>query len=302
MAVGAVTIYLLNARQLHSSLADTLPNKKLVASSPLGNVLATYFYYIAAKPDPELLAIHTQMVNHMVTSELQTFYQSLDWSTKVPLIEYDSSPRSAWHELDAKGNPKANYLLYWSSLRSFMQQIYVANLPPIDIQHPVVHFRCSDSPFNKHNEYHIPKASSVTWMAQQIKKRGYNKITMLSCNSHRSLDQNSCQKYSEYYAQIFSDAGIEVQTQCNSILFDFALMVHSPVLVALNASSFSFMAGVAKDPNNFISCNMGKEIKGKYYLQTNADWVLDPAEPLLHSQVKDYNNTKDVIAKLHDIR
>lgn len=300
--MSVVTIYLLNANKPNSNLADTLPHKNLVASSPLGNVLATYFYYIAAKPDPELLATHNDMINHMITSDLQTFYRSLDWSVKTPLIEYNSPPRSAWQQLDAQGNPKVNYLYYWSSLRAFMQQIYANNLPTIATQHPVVHFRCSDSPFNKHNEYHIPKASSVAWMAQQIKNRGYNKVTMLSCNTHRSLDQNSCQKYSEYYAQIFNAAGLEVQTQCNSILADFAMMVHSPLLVALNASSFSFMAGIAKEPRDFISCNMGKEIKGKYYLQTNVDWILDPNAPLLHAEVKNYNDTDAVIAKLHDIR
>lgn len=293
-------VYFFNTKTHSSAIAEHFKNKNISVSSPLGNVLASYFYYIAAQPDPELLITHKNLLQHMPASELHEFYRNLDWSISRPLVEYKSAARSAWHQLDATGKPKANYLRYWSTLRIFMQRLYAENLQQMQVDSPVVHFRCSDSPFNKHNEYHIPKESSVVWMAKQVKDRGYNKVTMLSCNSHRSLDQNSCQKYSAYYAKIFTDAGIKVETQCNSILSDFTMMVRSPLLVALNASSFSFMAGVAKEPHNFISCNMGKEIKGKYYLQTDVDWILDPQAPLLHADVNDYNDSAAVIAKLHD--
>ena len=135
-------------------------------------------------------------------------------------------------------------------------------------------------------------------MAEQIKSRGYDKLIILSCNNHRTLDQSSCAKYIEFYSELFSKFDIKVETQCNSILKDFALMVYSPLLVSLNASSYSFMAGIAKNPQDYISCNMGLENQGKYVLQENVDWVLDNRAPLLHKDVKDYNNTDEVIALL----
>lgn len=42
------------------------------------------------------------------------------------------------------------------------------------------------------------------------------------------------------------------------------------------------------------------EIKGKYLLQTEGDWIIDWREPLLHYVVKNYHYVRDVIAKLKD--
>lgn len=285
----------------HAKLAKPVANATATqptTTTPLGNVLSAYFYYLGAKHDQAIVARHAKFIAAYIDPELKQFYQSLNWHYSIKAVSFASDSRAAWNQINYDGTYKPNFLHFWQNLRPLMQDIYAKTLPNNTTPYPVVHFRCSDSPFNKHFQYHIPTRASVEWMAQLIKNRGYDKVILLNCNAHRSLDQNSCAKYTDYYRRIFTSAGLGVQMQCSSIFNDFAAMVRSPLLVSLNQSSFSFLAGVAKDPHDYIACNMGIEIDGKYILQTEADWILDPRPPLLHTQVLDYNQADTVIAQL----
>jgi hypothetical protein len=279
-----------------------LPEKKK-EFVPLGNVLARYFYYIttATKVDNEVFERFALDTGNVSDQKLRAFYKNFDWSIQSNPIAYRSSGDSSWNQLNSDGSHKDQFLSYWQKVRPLARRLFFENSVMNSVKYPVVHFRCSDSPFNKHNQYHMTKSSSVQWMAGQIKNKGFDEIILLSCNLHRSLDFDSCAKYIEYYSNIFARSGIKVNQQCESIYEDFFTMVYSPLLVSLNSSSFSFMAGVAKDPEDYISCNMGIEINGVYYLQSDGDWILDPNPPLLHKDVRDYHDTISVINGLeHD--
>lgn len=274
-------------------------HKSFGYTNSMGNILQAYFYTTNTpyKDDP---INHRKKATIATEFELKRLYNRLHWYRQYNHIDYKSNTDSAWHQINPDNTVKENYLTFWQSTRPLMQKTYNAYIKPIDIDHPVVHFRCSDSPFNKNDKYHLPKVATVQWMAEQVKNRGYNKVTILCCNQHYRMDKNSCGKYAEFYGQVFKDAGIDYSVECNSILKDFALMYYSPLLISLNQSSYSFMAGVAKDPKSWISCNMGIEREYGYVLQRDVDWILDQMEPLLHRDVTDYNDTKDVISKLRN--
>lgn len=297
MAAVVFFIYKMHTTKLIAENQQNSLHKRFISTSPFGNVLSEYFYYISQLCDNDAL-IHRSNISFTYDPDVRNFYESLNWRLKVDPVDYQSDPRATWNQVNMDGSLKPNFLKYWQNIRPVMREVFEATLPAIEVQYPVLHFRCSDSPFNKHNQYHMTKGSSIAWMAKQIKNRGYDRVTLLSCNQHRSLDQNSCQKYIDFYAEIFNNEGVSVEVQCNNIIQDFAMMVYSPILVTINASSFSFMAGISKDPHNYISCNMGIEINDRYYLQSEADWILDPQQPLLHKYVTDYNDTQDVINKL----
>ena len=268
-------------------------------TNELGNRLAEYFYYTNTDAASELHLNSERARNaRNKNPELRDFYNKLDWQRRR-VIEYKSDPDSAWNQIDHSNAEKPSYLQFWQTLRPIVQETYYATLPPLTVPHPVVHFRCSDVPFKKYAYYYLSKVSTVKWMAQKIKERGFTKVTMLGCNKHRQLAQKvACHEYIDFYAQTLKDSGLDVELQCNSILQDFSMMVYSPLLVSLNTSSFSFMAGVSKNPQDYISCNMGVEFNGKFILQTQADWLLDNEQPLLHQEVSDYNHVDDVIKKL----
>lgn len=267
---------------------------------PLGNTLAKYFYDIngVSVVEYDVNELFMVDVENVTGFKLKKFCKEIDWSLKGSPIAYQSDGSSSWNQLNRDGSAKENYLNYWQATRTLANKFYADNIDKMYINDPVIHFRCSDIPFIKHRQYHMTKAASVRWMADQVKSRGYDKVILLSCNSHHGLDSDSCAKYIDFYTGLLEQSGIAVTRQCKSIYYDFATMVNSPLLVSLNSSSYSFMAGIAKDPANYISCNMGIEVEGVYYLQTEADWVLDVNPPLLHKDVSSYHDVTDVIRKL----
>ncbi len=195
-----------------------------------------------------------------------------------------------WHALDREG-----FLEFWKDARYKIKDAYDKSISDEYkyVNYPVIHFRCSDIPFNRHEEYHIPKRSTIIWISDELKKRGYKTAYFLNCIKHltkNDIHASVCEKLSNLYIEIFKENGIILLPECNSVMKDFYMMVYSPILVSLNPSSFSFMAGISKDPNNYISCDMGIEVNGVYKKQTETDWVTDKNEPVLHRDVKDYKN------------
>ncbi len=304
IVIGTVIMYR-RAHTVVNGVSQLDPHKivKLESTDPnaIGNVMASYFYYVYAADRKTALEhpIDSHVLNNASDLELRDFFARLNWTQPTNAYNYLSSAEEAWNQLYS-GQAKPNYLGFWQYVRPKMQELYTRSLPNLAVSQPVIHFRCSqrDSPFNKHAQYHLTKAASVEWMAQQLRARGYDSAILLSCGASRTANKNVCSQYTDLYISLFQQAGIQVASQCNSILHDFALMYRAPMLVALNASSFSFMAGVAKNPNDFISCNMGAELGGKYYLQTEADWILDSHKPLLHKNVLTYNSPTFVIPQL----
>lgn len=273
-----------------------------VKTPALGNYLQGYFYYRlsahATQQDPNVyMRMHKGRAK---TNELNRFYAKLSWRREPNQVNFLSDWDTTWQAYDGR-EIRDNYLNYWQRVRQVAKQEYDASLPKVEINIPVIHFRCSDAPFIKHSMYHLTKKTSVEWMAAQVKGRGYTKAILLNCSkNHYSLDKDSCSKYVDFYKEIFTAAGVEIIVQCGSQLQDFSAMYNSPLLVSLNQSTFSFMAGIAKDPSDYISCNIGYEGSDGYMLMSReqADWVLDQQVPLLHAQVADYNDPNSVIQQL----
>lgn len=270
--------------------------------SSLGNNLCSYFYYKATNLQDIFVSRIKSAWKIDADKELRKFYKTLEWQRIDSATPFYSAHYAAWMPYDAVGREKPNYLEFWQQLRPTIATTYKKKLPKKQVLHPVMHFRCSDVPFIKMGFYHLTKRSTVEWMASKILDKGYNHIIILNCDKHKRHHADyACQQYLQYYVGILVNQGISVDYQCDSVLQDFASMFYSPLLVSLNPSSFSFMAGIAKDPNNYIACNMGVEYEGEYFFQTKTDWVTDTNEPLLHAHVEDYNDVEKVIPLLDEI-
>jgi hypothetical protein len=261
----------------------------------LGNRFAEYFYY--TWKNDKLGLFKNRILSRMTKNdELKTIYNKLI-NNDIKLIKnkkiiYDSYGDNSWHP-----NNK-NYTLYIKNIRPYVNKVYKKIFDKMDIKYPVVHFRCSDIPMNQVGKrisyYHIPKLESILWISKKIKERNYKKIIFLTCDNHRSVKNNkkTCNNLSNSYINMFKNQNIDVKIQCESILYDFATMIYSPLLISLNASSFSLMAGISKNPNDYITTNMGVEVDGKYKLQKEGDWTIYPKEPYLHKNIKDYSSDK----------
>ena len=271
--------------------------------SAVGNMLVEYFYLTNSKNAiDEKIARRCDCDKQIENDILREFYSKLVWERQPDLIDYSSIPPSAWNQINDDGSEKANYLQFWQHVRPSVRAFYEKNIQRIEIPYPIVHFRCSDSPFIRNNEMHLVKVSTVKWIADKIKAKGFSKVIMLNCQGHQlkgKSSQKSCIKYADFYVEQLKNNGLEVELQCNEMFKDFAMMIYSPLLVSLNSSSFSFIAGISKNPNDYVSCNMGAERDGVYYFQTNADWAIDHNQPVLHKDVARYGKVADVIDMLN---
>ncbi len=267
--------------------------------TPLGSVLSAYFYNKHSYSS-NVYTTFKMHLDNITDYHLKKFYAKFNWQEQGKKVALVSDVDATWQLYDQNGEPKPNYLQYWQTIRGDIKAFYNANIAPIHVKTPIVHFRCSDAPFVTHPAYHLTKASTVHWLINKIKDRGYSQVTILSCNRHRRVKNNQCAAYLQFYRDMFTAAGIQVSTQCHDIYTDFAMMVYSPLLISLNESSFAFMAGIAKDPNDYISCNLGREHNGKYLAHDQADWQMAKSTPLLHNEVVSYKNTTQVLKQLQD--
>ncbi len=264
-------------------------------STNIGNVLSDYMYRRHS-------GIETYYKIKTSDSDLTEFFDGIIKNDTDKIVEHDFAKTGDIGDSD-KWRPlgRKDFLFFWKSIRNDIKNTYDKTIPDKykNVKYPVLHFRCSDIPFVRHDGYHIPKISSVKWVINILKDKNYSKIIWLNCKSHThvmKINNTLCDSINNIYIEEFKKSGIEVILQCDTILKDFYTMVYSPLLISLNSSSFSFMAGISKNPENYISCNMGREINGEYELQKQdeADWYLNMEEPVLHKNIKNYFDMEEI--------
>jgi hypothetical protein len=169
-----------------------------------------------------------------------------------------------------------------------------------EINVPVIHFRCSDTPFNRNEYYFFQKYKFFKDSLDDIKemtKVNYKKVKLLSCNFHKSNDKNSktCNVYASSLKEYLENIGYEIDIQCDSNIDDLATIFYAPAIIS-TSSSFSFIGGFFSN-GIFISeghyncskknekCNdCGKWLKKNYSID--------------HIDVEDYYDTSNVIKLL----
>lgn len=257
----------------------------------IGNYLSDYFYINYATEDNYIFP-------ETISGEIKNFLENIAKNDNKPTVLLPlfrgTNPSDKWAQLG-----RANFLNFWKQARPRIRDLYNKVIPndKKNVKLPVVHFRCSDVPFNRHNMYHIPTVKTIKEIINILLQKGVKEVIWLNCNKHSGL-LNKCDEINNLYIDLFEKNGIKVTKRCNSILEDFYLMIYCPILVSLNSSSFSFMAGISKDPTDYISCSMGIEKNGVYEHQNDADWILVRNDPLLHKDVKNYYDIEEVKVKL----
>lgn len=160
-----------------------------------------------------------------------------------------------------------------------------------------IHFRCSDVPFMRSNQYHLQKYSYFKECLDQVSYLKYKKIKLVSCQFHNSSEENktACEKYLSSLSDYLSSLGYTVEMQCKSNIEDFACLFYAPVVIS-TGGSFSFMSGFF---GHGIFISEGHYIDGKNAETkcTDCEW-LKHGYSLKHDAVKDYYDTDNVISIL----
>jgi hypothetical protein len=189
---------------------------------------------------------------------------------------------------------KHNTKIYWdnikvqvnASLKTFTKNIEIQELE----NYPILHFRCSDVPFVKHNDYHFSKYKFYKWCDNKLKNK-YKKWYIMWDNSH--LSNNDYKEWSSIYFNdlkhyLENDLHLEIiHIKKNNQYEDFKLLYNAPVVIQGGCGgSFSFFGGYFN--NRFLYTN---ENENDYYINSI----------LKHKEVDNaggYQNTVEIIKLL----
>src|SRR5437868_6359740 len=167
----------------------------------------------------------------------------------------------------------------------------------------VIHFRCSDIPYNRHPSYMWQKYSWYHQILDTIKfheevwvydtfsgppepKPKVRHIILLSCSTHLSCSRNqqACSDYTADFKAYLEELGYTVEVRCGSINEDLATMLQASTFIGA-ISSLSTMAAVARQGQSYIP----------HPPRCRKDWhawephiYYTPGGRLDHAQVKDY--------------
>ena len=167
------------------------------------------------------------------------------------------------------------------------------------IDYPVIHFRCADTPFARHSKYHFQKYKFYKEILNKINidtNINYNKVILLSCSFHRS-DNNikkACDIYTNSLSDYLKSINYSSQIECKSNIEDFATLFYAPVVISIS-SSFSFMSGFF---GKGIFYSAGLQESDKKTNCTLCNKFLINKYDVKHSSIDDYYDTKKVISIL----
>jgi len=273
--------------------------------SQLGNYLSTYFHQlgksILLKQDFSCKSPDITFVKYLpnyIKYEYDDIYNDFikNGITETMFNTTYNCPECAWFVDDKKKET------FWLSMKPLVHKLIddaltKANLK-IVVDMPTIHFRCADTPFIKHSQYHFQRFSFFKQAINDLQNKmgtSIAKILLLSCNFHNSTtkEQDSCNKYANLLKTYLEDIGYSIEIQCDSAERDFATLFYSPAVIS-SGSSFSFMSGFFGD---------GIFISGGHIEENSADtchncgdWLYKGFD-IKHSAVLDYYNT-DLVGKL----
>ena len=174
----------------------------------------------------------------------------------------------------------------------------------------VVHFRCSDVPFNRNPDYTFLFYDYYGTIINnlhciKVDNKKY-KLMLMFCPNHRNKNQDQLQACKEYAINLRNylsslECVDNVQMCCQSIEHDFATMIYCPILIS-SGSSMASVASIARSGLSILpSPNKSNklEMRGKIYPNLNVVYVDVTKARLYHSKVKDYLDYKSVCEKLY---
>ena len=163
-----------------------------------------------------------------------------------------------------------------------------------------IHFRCSDIPFMRHNQYHLQKYSYFKKCLEDVGHLGYRNIKLVSCSFHRSMEENqkACTKYVDSLVDYLTELGYSVETQCNTNVEDFATLFYAPVSIS-TGGSYSFMSGYFGNGIFMAEGHYIDDEKFPFSQCTDCHW-LKHGHCLRHAEVADYYDTDEVVSLLRD--
>ena len=287
---------------LYKCMNKELFNNKNIEEVAIGNHVSSYFYllgfafakyenfvYKECKKEIYKNLFIKDFPDYINIEEHKDIYEKLKNNNIFYYFFYNYSPYSLWNINDDK------CIIYWNIMKPLIQKIlndaFIKNNLNKEIKYPIIHFRCSDSPFDK--SYEFSKYSFFKDALENIKNttnllNDNKKIIILFNNKHRSKNKemNACNIYANDLINYINSLGYEAILESGTLTEDFVKMFYAPAVIT-TTSSYSFMSGYFGYGKFIVSRDCDKEFCYRKYA-------------LKHFNVKDYYNTDEVIKKLRE--
>jgi len=165
---------------------------------------------------------------------------------------------------------------------------------------PVIHYRCADVPFSRHENYHFQELCFFTDALEAIKQHtgeSYDQVLILYYTKHlaQNKEEAACGSYIQILQDYLTEHGYRVTIQSKSIMEDFATMFYAPGVIS-TSSSFAFFSGYF---------GQGKYITVSHGIESNQEYCADCGDSVFkgynipHATVTDYYDIDAVKARLH---
>jgi len=264
-----------------------------VTGKNLGNMLQSYFEHIALK----LLrncSIHFSRVvgtgSLLLPRNVVPLPSSFLWIAKN--VPSNPDPDCAlWHGANAR-------VLH--AISPVIQHVTAALISKSKYEDTVViHFRCSDSPANRHWGYEFVKYDYYKRSLHIAGVKRGSAIRVLACSSWHSNSGDMCDQYARRLVEVLQQQSYNVSQECETVEEDFAKMVHAPVLISGGVgSSLAYMAALASNNTAVLPTTVpgpGQRPSMKHHnYKTRPGLTFLNDGRLPHSFVKDYKSVKDV--------
>jgi hypothetical protein len=263
----------------------------------IGNTISDYYhkYFMSILKKEDFNYLDKNIFNNNTeVSSKNTFIDS--FPKRIP---FNEEIYNKLKHIDYEKYTKILSVVFWNSdskekqmihsiMKPYMHKIFDETYTKLNLNknhyYPIIHFRCADTPFNKHGLYYFQK---YDYFKNILKKHNFNKIIILSCTEHLSNEQNknSCEKYVNLLKEQLKEYNPEIK--CGTNVDDFVSMFYAPLVISTQ-SSFSFMSGyfgngIYIEPNTMSGDSECSDCETEY-----------KGYNIPHSIVNDYHNIDEV--------
>jgi hypothetical protein len=224
----------------------------------VGNQICIYFYRLG------LAILQKKNFNNVTTT--YTIYDDIFFFKSLPTfikyefddiyncliskdVTYDNfsniDPHSIWELRDNRR------IHFWTCMKPLVHKILDNTFKNCglykNVNYPIIHFRCADTPFIKHFAYHFQYYSFFKKALEKISiklNKKYDNLYIMSCSFHKSNDHimELCNTYSNSLRYFLKKHNYNSEIICNSNIDDLATLFYAPAVIS-TSSSFSFMSG-----------------------------------------------------------
>lgn len=262
----------------------------------IGNMLSDYFYKMGCAWSKNETFVWKEYDEYN-----NDFYKKLPRSISPRVVVPEYKSHTGWEGQSAWTIDTNEGKLFWDTMKPHIHTIIDKALKEsgLHIQQniPILHFRCSDAPFNKLGSYHFAK-----YKFYKDALEGYKEVDIFSCNTHAAVgtsdekNQIACDKYVNYLIKELEAKDIKVNLNCGNYFEDFAKMFYAPLVIS-PGSSMSFMAGYFGHGELITSGHVFDEFAGG----PDCKICSHPRNiDLMHSEVEDYYDTEKVHNQLKE--